>query len=283
MTTYARILSAPAISIDSSVTATPFPPVSTEDDDSVFCYRDTASSRAGIAAVTRKLELGKIGIVGLGGTGAYVLDLVAKTPVKEIHLFDGDTFSQHNAFRAPGAASIDELRQRPQKVAYLKAKYSMMHRHIIEHDVFIDVSTASLLEGMDFVFLCLDKGEPKREIVAKLEAIDVPFIDVGMGVNLVDGSLLGVVRATTSTPVARAHVHRRNRIPFSDNSDNNEYSKNIQIADLNALNAAFAVIRWKKLLGFYHDLERELFSTYTIDGNKLINEDHDEASDGVAA
>jgi hypothetical protein len=35
-----------------------------------------------------------------------VLDFTAKTHVKEIHLFDGDTFFQHNAFRAPGAANL---------------------------------------------------------------------------------------------------------------------------------------------------------------------------------
>ena len=52
-----------------------------------------------------------------------------------------------------------------------------------------------------------------------------------------------------------------------------EYDKNIQIADLNALNAALAVIKWKKLCGFYRDLEREHFSAYTVDGNCIINDD----------
>jgi tRNA A37 threonylcarbamoyladenosine dehydratase len=45
----------------------------------------------------------------MGGTGSYILDLVAKTAVMEIHLFDGDDFNQHNAFRAPGAASLEDL------------------------------------------------------------------------------------------------------------------------------------------------------------------------------
>ena len=71
----------------------------------MFLYEDTASSRADIVTINSKLKSLRIGIVGLGGTGSYVLDFVAKTPVKEIHLFDGDTFDQHNAFRAPGAAS----------------------------------------------------------------------------------------------------------------------------------------------------------------------------------
>jgi hypothetical protein len=37
---------------------------------------------------------------GLGGTGSYILDLVSKTPVNEILLFDSDDFLQHNAFRS---------------------------------------------------------------------------------------------------------------------------------------------------------------------------------------
>jgi len=239
----------------------------------VFNYIDTASSRAEINVVNRKLELGKIGIVGLGGTGSYVLDLVSKTLVREICLFDGDKFLQHNAFRSPGASSVEELKEKPKKVFYLKSKYSKMHRNIVANDCYIDASNVDWLKGMDFVFLCLDRGEAKRLIVEKLELFGTPFIDVGMGVELVNDSLHGVMRITTSTVKKREHVWCKNRIPFSDSDGNNEYSKNIQIADLNALNATLAVIKWKKLFGFYKDLENEYFSTYTIDGNLLLNED----------
>lgn len=41
----------------------------------------------------------------------------------------------------------------------------------------------------------------------------------------------------------------------------------------NALNAAFAVIKWKKLFGFYADNEGEHFSTYTVDGNLLTSDE----------
>src|SRR5208283_2007647 len=109
MTTYAAIISNPARTIDPHATAQTFPVIEAEDEDSVFHYLDTASSRAEITAVTRKLELKKLAIVGVGGTGSYVLDLTAKTPVKEIHLFDGDGFLQHNGFRSPGAPSSEEL------------------------------------------------------------------------------------------------------------------------------------------------------------------------------
>ena len=93
-----------------------------------------------------------------------------------------------------------------------------------------------------------------------------------MGIHLVDGSLLGILRTTTSSPEMQEHVAARDRISFADGADN-QYSLNIQIADLNALNAALAVIKWKKLYNFYVDLDNEHFSAYVIDGNTLINED----------
>jgi hypothetical protein len=72
-------------------------------------------------------------------------------------------------------------------------------------------------------------------------------------------------------------VRTKGRITFTDGDGNNEYGRNIQIADLNALNAALAVIKWKKLFGFYRDLGDEYFSAYTSDGNSLINEDQQES------
>lgn len=272
MTTYVNILQGHARAIDLEATATTFPVVEDEDDDSVFRYMDTASSRAGIGLMTDKLKLAKVAIVGLGGTGSYVLDLVAKTPVREIHIFDGDRFLQHNAFRSPGAASIDELRAATKKVAYLESQYSKLRTNIVPHDCFIDQSNVDELKDMNFVFLSLTNGDVKRHIVTELDNYGIPFVDVGMGLYEVNGSLSGLVRVTTSTSIQRDHVEARNRIPFSD-GDNNEYSQNIQIADLNALNAALAVIKWKKLFGFYLDLENEYFTIYEIDGNHLLNED----------
>jgi hypothetical protein len=269
MTTYATIISS-----QTGLTAKTFPVVVPDpDEDSVFHYIDTASSRAGIGVVSKKLEIGKVGIVGLGGTGSYVLDLVAKTPVQEIHLFDADKFSQHNAFRSPGAPSIDDLRRHPNKAAFFGELYSRMRRGIVTHDHYVDVSNVGELAGLAFVFLCLDRGGPKKLIIEKLEELGIPFVDVGMGVQEVEGSLLGIVRTTTSTARQRNHVRDKSRIPLSDGDENNEYSTNIQIADLNALNAALAVVKWKKLFGFYVDLESEHHSTYTIDGNMLTNED----------
>ncbi len=121
------------------------------------------------------------------------------------------------------------------------------------------------------MFICMDKGAPKVPLIERLEARGVPFIDGGMGINLVDDALQGMVRVTTSTPAKRDHV--RQRVSLANPAVDDAYHHNIQIADLNCLNAALAVMRWKKHCGFYHDLEREHHSTLSIDGNHLLNEE----------
>ncbi|UWU25438.1 ThiF family adenylyltransferase (plasmid) [Rhizobium sp. CB3060] len=272
MSTYAAIISSPAEAIDPSVTARTRRVIET-NDDSPFVYMDNASGRAGITALTRKLREQSVAIVGLGGTGSYLLDLLAKTPVKQIHLYDGDEFEQHNAFRSPGAASIECLRERPRKVDYLQDIYTKMHRHIVVHPEYITPENVGQLAQHSMVFLCIDANEIKRSIVAGMEASGVPFIDVGMGLQLVDDKLVGTLRTTTSTPAMRGHVHSRSRIPMEQIDADDIYAGNIQVAELNSLNACLAVIRWKKLRGFYADTEGEHFSLYTVDANHLLNED----------
>jgi hypothetical protein len=95
-----------------------------------------------------------------------------------------------------------------------------------------------------------------------------------MGLDEHDATIGGIVRVTTSTPNQRQHVWDNQRITFADpDAEVNEYARNIQVADLNCLNACLAVIRWKKLCGFYRDLEGEHNTLSTVDGNHLLKED----------
>jgi hypothetical protein len=270
ITRYSEIISAPAKALDDRLTERTFRVPEAAEGESVFTYLDTNSTRAGIKAVSEKLTGQKIAIVGLGGTGSYILDLLAKTPVQEIHLYDGDMFLNHNAFRAPGAAPIETIRERHKKTEYYSSVYSRMHRGVFSHPVYIDASNVVELDGLTFVFVSLDKGEARELVVRHLIQLGIPFIDVGIGIERVDNQLLGVVRTTLFTDAKSDRISER--IPFTD-GENNEYSRNIQVADLNALNAALAVIRWKKLLGFYQDLEHETLSVYSINVSQLLIED----------
>ncbi len=270
VTTYARIIAHQAQAIDPSVTAAPGAAWQEIDDDTPFAYRDTATSRAGLAVVNRRYRGQRIAIAGLGGTGSYILDQVAKTEVDTILLIDGDTFDNHNAFRAPGAPALGTLRSRPNKAAHFASVYSNMHRGITAIEEYLDEGNLDVLSGATFVFLASDDAAGKPVIMDWMEARDVPFIDVGMGIDEADGRLGGLLRVTTSLPGRREQARQRIPVPAPERDD---YGRNIQTADLNALNALLAVIRWKRHLGIYPDLTGEGFITYSLTANEIANED----------
>jgi tRNA A37 threonylcarbamoyladenosine dehydratase len=271
ITAYVTILETRAQATQPSANARTFPPYEMKEHESVFKYADTASSRAKITAISGLLEVGKVAIVGVGGTGSYILDLLVKSPIKEIHIFDGDMFASHNAFRSPGAASIEVLRERPTKAAYHKKVYENLRHRIFEHEYALTASNASELDEMEFAFLCMDGGPNKKAIVGRLIDRGVGFIDVGMGLDAECGAIAGLITTTTVTKAKRDHIP--NRISFASADEIDEYDGNIQIAELNALNAALAVIKWKKMRGFYATNRNEHFTVYTLSENDLINND----------
>jgi molybdopterin/thiamine biosynthesis adenylyltransferase len=272
MVSYIRIISNEARAIDPDVTPCTFKVVPPIDTESVFRYHDSASSRADILAVSGKLAMGKVAIIGLGGTGAYILDLIAKAPPREIHLFDGDVFLQHNAFRAPGAATADTLGQKLPKVAYYAQVYDVMRRGIVSHPEYLTEKNIEDLAGFDFAFICVDKGPARRLISDFLQAHAIPFIDVGMALSMVseEQSLIGTCRATLSTPAMWDHFPKH--VPMMDDSEDDLYRKSIQVADMNALNAALAVIQWKQFCGFYQSQFRAHHVTYSINAQSLTRD-----------
>ena len=270
VTTYIDILSSEARHLDATATAQKWKVIVDDgNSDSVFHFADTASARQNTTDLARKLRSERVAIVGVGGTGSFVLDLVARTWVREIHLFDDDPFLQHNAFRAPGPFSRDDLGGEPRKASFHARRYSRMRKGIIASDVFIDDTNVDELGEFDTVFLCMDGHPIKANILETCVANDTLLIDVGMGLHRVGDSLAGTLRTTTLVPAH--HDHAEHCIDLAGGDAGDEYERNVQLAELNALNAALAVIKWKKIRGFYSDQERELNCEYVIDGNKLIN------------
>ena len=274
MTSYIAYISAPAIRVDASVTARLNKPPIDETDESVFVYGDSATSRNGTGDLSARLMGQKVAIVGLGGTGGYVLDFVAKTPVAEIRLFDGDKFYAHNAFRAPGVAP-QRVFEAP-KVEYFATVYSMMHKGVKANAVNLDTSNLALLDGVDFVFMCLDDPLAKGPIIRHLQDKGIPFVDTGMDIQRKD-ALFGVVRTTFCSADAEGQRTAQKYINMIGMAHANEYDANIQIAELNSLNAALAVIRWKRHYGFYSPSNRQrgvsyVNMVYSLSGDILHHE-----------
>lgn len=241
-----------------------------EAQNRVFRYPDMATTRAGIGAATAKLLAKRVAIIGLGGSGSYILDLLAKTPIDELHLFDGDDFELHNAFRAPGAPKADELTN-PKKVDWFFGIYDRMRTGIVRHPYYVRAENLKELAGFDFAFVAVDNADARKIILQSLIEMNVPFIDVGLDIAIdKQGKLRGICRFTVAT--TEQHTHLEEVISFGAGQDNEIY-RNIQVADLNMANAAMAVTKWKKLRGFYADDSREHHSLYTVATHGLTKED----------
>lgn len=278
LTTYAAIFLTEVHAIDPTIQVPTFAPFATEEGESAHRYFDSATSRARIGVVSDKTKGQKVAVVGVGGTGSYVLDALAKTHVAEIHLYDGDDMLPHNAFRVPGAVPLETLKTVPSKVDYHHGIYDALHRHVIPHTAHIDATNVDELRGLDFVFVCVDAGPLKKLLAEKLIEFGVPFVDTGMGIEQKNGSLGGIVRTSRIRPVEGQAESILGDLSFAE-AEEDEYDQNIQIVELNMLNAAHAVIAWKKHLGYYRDFRGEKESNYTIDGNLLTNDGGDDDED----
>ena len=218
--------------------------------DSVFKFHDTLTSRAEITDLSAKFACDVVAVFGLGGTGAYVLDFLVKTPVREIRAFDFDFFHVHNAFRSPGMLDESEL-GKPKAVVY-GGRYDNFRHGLKVERKFIDSSSGADLDGVTFAFVCVDKGSSRSGIFDLLISKGIPFIDVGMGLDRKRGPVNGMIRATYYSSENAQTVRDKGLAEMSD-QPGDLYRTNIQISEINALNACLAIIRFKQLRGFYFE------------------------------
>lgn len=217
--------------------------------DSVFKFADTMTSRAEIVDLSMKFKDDVVAIIGLGGTGAYILDFIVKTPVKEIRAFDLDHYHVHNAFRSPGRLNESELGKL--KADIYRDRYENFRTGLSITAKMIDATCADDFTGVTFAFVCVDNGSSRKAIFDLLLSLKIPFIDAAMGLKKNDGSLGGMASTTYYSVQDGQDMMNKSYAQLVDTPDD-EYKVNIQIGELNALNASLAVTRYKQLRGFYH-------------------------------
>lgn len=248
-----------------------------------FKIPNTSEARAALGPVQDRIREQRIAIIGLGGTGSYVLDLIAKTPVAEIHLLDADHVDWHNFMRAPGAPTADEIeshRKNPLiKVAYYHSKYDSLREGIFAHAVRVDNSSmfAQFLSAhsVDFAFVCIDQQKdcdlPRQDVVyAALSEAEIPFIDSGVSITLEDSTVRGVV--TTSAYDAGSVVWK-NAIPNARVEGNVPGYRNVQLPEVNALAASLAVMEWRRRTEQYVSESTSFLHKFRLETPRIVKAD----------
>ena len=196
----------------------------------------------------QRLPNEKIAIVGVGGTGSHVLDYISKLPVSEIHLYDADEFTNENTKRSPG--SFRNLVWRRKKASFHRKRYRSAHSNIVAHDAFLDKENVNELADFSTVFLCIEECNIKKRIFEVCESNNVLLIVVGMDAFENEHSeLTGSLIVTAGIPGNYGHLPKC--VSTVDTEPNDDIDHNMQTIELNALNAALAVVKWKQVLGIY--------------------------------
>lgn len=264
---YVGIIAAPAIDLH-KVTPLTFSAGKDMDCDTVFKHHDTLTSRAEIGELSSKLKDDVIAIIGLGGTGAFLLDFLVRTPVREIRGFDADQYHVHTAFRSPGRLQEGEL-GKPKAEVYRK-RYETFRSGLSIKKKFIDSSSGNELKGATFAFVCVDNGNARAEIFDLLISMGIPFIDVGMGLDKKKGAINGMLRMVYYSVESAVDLRKRKLSPLSEDPDN-LYKTNIQIGELNALNACLAIIKFKQIRGFYHEESSIIQALFEVSDMKIVS------------
>jgi molybdopterin/thiamine biosynthesis adenylyltransferase len=255
--TYLDTITAPALAAYPLATPLRAIAIKAAAQGSPLRYPDTMSSRYHINDLSALLRGKRVAIIGLGGTGSYILDFLARTHLAQITLFDDDKVHVHTIFRFPSFIpnAIGRL-----KVEVLSQHYDQWHGGIDGIPERIRAENVERLKGFDFVFVSVDDGPARRLIIDWLSANGVPYVDCGMGLNRSAVGLSGFVRVTGGDRKAFDDNVGTVRLPV-ENAKEDEYRKHAQITELNALNATMAVIRFKQHFGL---LDREDEATSLI-------------------
>jgi hypothetical protein len=154
-------------------------------------------------SIQGKLDQLDIGIVGLGGTGSSVAEQLARMGVRKLRLVDHDKIELSNVSRLYGSLPAD-AENGAFKVNVVKSHLSRISPNLEIHEVTKSVmrqDVLKMLSNCDLIFSCLDSHGPRAVLNELSYQCFVPVIDVGVGLQKGEDSVVGgSIRSTIVGP-----------------------------------------------------------------------------------
>ena len=227
-----------------------------------------AADRAKMEEWRAKLEKEVVGIVGLGGTGSYILDLVSKTGIEGIIVWDGDSLEERNMRRGVGPAKRLYGMLGQNKARVLGEEYTDDKCEIEFHPHYFTEEDKETLQKVSFLFIAVDRKESRQVIRMIAEQIGMAYVDVGLGLRVEEGSVTGGCQVVLSNGEGN---RERELINDGGVAGGEQAYRMVSVSEMHALNAALAVIKWRRFRGQYRQ-PTYVLSRYDADWNVLHTE-----------
>lgn len=207
--------------------------------------------------VAKKISQDKIAIIGLGGTGMRLAELLSKSPISKILLIDPEMIEDKNIFKLP--INQDDIGKRKIDVASNKMSLS---QNVVKHFGVYE-SGLEELHDINFAFICIDDNDARSIIKEDLISRGIDFIDSGIWIKESNTSGYRFASRSSTKEDMKQVI-----------AEVGDYKENTQIAEINALAAAQAVIHYKTIKGFYKGKEATKSRIKIENGFSIKNEEN---------
>lgn len=131
----------------------------------------------------------RVGIVGAGGTGSVVFEMVLRLGVGEITIVDPDRVSSSNLSRILGSARHDVGRPKVEVLAAWASNVNPSVRVRASQGSITDSATALGLRDVDVIFCCTDNHWSRAVLNQFSYQYLIPTIDMGVQLVVEDGKV----------------------------------------------------------------------------------------------
>ena len=127
-----------------------------------------------------RLLRSRVAVVGLGGLGGGVVEILARTGVGSLILIDGDVFDETNLNRqllcSHDLLGISKAEAGARRVAEINGSVEVVvHRHFLDRR-----NAAELLSGADAVVDCLDSVSARFAVEQAAKKLKIPMISAAV-------------------------------------------------------------------------------------------------------
>lgn len=153
-----------------------------------------------------QLSKARVAVFGVGGVGCYCIEALARSGIGEIHLIDGDVFSDSNLNRQL-YATVNTIGK--SKVSAAKERISEINPKckVLENAFFYSEETNHLFDfsKYDYIVDAIDSVRDKVELIVRAKEENIPIISCMGAGNKLDAAAFEVadIYKTSVCPLAK--------------------------------------------------------------------------------